>query len=34
MGDWQPIETDRFKDSQGDDRVIYLWRTDGGGHGQ
>jgi SAM-dependent methyltransferase len=34
MGDWKPDETDRFKDSQGDDRVIYLWRTDAGGRGQ
>ncbi len=30
MGDWPPVQTDRFKDSQGDDRVIYLWLTDGG----
>lgn len=29
MGDWAPAKTDRFKDSQGDDRVIYLWRADG-----
>jgi hypothetical protein len=29
MGDWAPEKTDRFKDSQGDDRVIYLWRADG-----
>ena len=34
MGDWQPVQTDRFKDSQGDDRVIYLWRTGGGSRGQ
>jgi SAM-dependent methyltransferase len=29
MGDWAPAKTDRFKDSQGDDRVIYLWVADG-----
>jgi SAM-dependent methyltransferase len=29
MGDWTPEKVDRFKDSQGDERVIYLWRTDG-----
>lgn len=29
MGDWQPDKVDRFTDSRGDDRVIYLWRTDG-----
>jgi SAM-dependent methyltransferase len=29
MGDWVPAKTDRFKDSQGDDRVIYLWVADG-----
>ena len=29
MGDWAPAMTDRFKDSQGDDRVIYLWVADG-----
>jgi SAM-dependent methyltransferase len=34
MGDWAPVQTDRFKDSQGDDRVIYLWRTDGDSHDQ
>jgi len=29
MGDWTPDKVERFKDSQGDDRVIYLWRADG-----
>jgi ribosomal protein L11 methylase PrmA len=29
MGDWQPDKVDRFTDSRGDERVIYLWRTDG-----
>jgi len=29
MGDWAPEKVDRFKDAQGDDRVIYLWRADG-----
>ena len=29
MGDWQPEKVDRFKDAQGDDRVIYVWRADG-----
>jgi precorrin-6B methylase 2 len=29
MGDWTPEKVERFKDSQGDDRVIYLWRADG-----
>ena len=29
MGDWMPDKVERFKDSQGDDRVIYLWRADG-----
>ena len=29
MGDWKPEKVDRFKDAQGDDRVIYLWRADG-----
>ena len=29
MGDWTPAKVDRFKDSQGDDRAIYLWRADG-----
>jgi hypothetical protein len=29
MGDWTPAKTDRFKDLQGDDRVIYLWVADG-----
>jgi tRNA G37 N-methylase Trm5 len=29
MGDWVPEKVERFKDSQGDDRVIYLWRADG-----
>ena len=27
MGDWAPAETDRFVDSQGDERVLYLWRV-------
>ena len=34
MGDWPPTQTDRFTDSQGDTRVIYLWRTDGGSRAQ
>ena len=29
MGDWTPDKVERFKDAQGDDRVIYLWRADG-----
>jgi precorrin-6B methylase 2 len=29
MGDWTPDKVDRFKDVQGDDRVIYVWRADG-----
>jgi precorrin-6B methylase 2 len=29
MGDWVPDKVDRFKDAQGDDRAIYLWRADG-----
>ena len=29
MGDWTPDKVERFKDSQGDDRVVYLWRADG-----
>jgi precorrin-6B methylase 2 len=29
MGDWTPEKVERFKDSQGDDRVVYLWRADG-----
>jgi SAM-dependent methyltransferase len=29
MGDWQPDKVDRFTDSRGDERVIYLWRADG-----
>ena len=29
MGDWKPEKVDRFKDAQGDDRVIYVWRADG-----
>jgi SAM-dependent methyltransferase len=29
MGDWQPEKVDRFKDTRGDDRVIYVWRADG-----
>ena len=34
MGDWPPAKTDRFKDAQGDERVIYLWRADGTVRGQ
>ena len=34
MGDWAPAKTDRFKDSNGDERVIYLWRADGTIRGQ
>ena len=29
MGDWQPDKVDKFTDARGDERVIYLWRTDG-----
>ena len=29
MGDWPPEHVERFRDSQGDERVIYLWRADG-----
>jgi precorrin-6B methylase 2 len=29
MGDWIPAKVDHFKDSRGDDRVIYLWVADG-----
>ena len=29
MGDWTPAKVDRFKDSRGDDRVIYMWVADG-----
>jgi len=29
MGDWPPEKVDRFMDTQGDERVIYLWRADG-----
>jgi hypothetical protein len=29
MGDWTPEKVERFKDAQGDERVIYLWRADG-----
>ena len=29
MGDWEPAATDRFVDSEGDERVVYLWRADG-----
>ena len=29
MGDWKPDKVDRFKDSQGDDRVVYVWKADG-----
>ena len=29
MGDWAPEKVDRFTDTQGDERVIYLWRADG-----
>ena len=29
MGDWVPEKVERFKDAQGDDRAIYLWRADG-----
>ena len=29
MGDWKPDKVDQFKDAQGDDRVIYVWRADG-----
>lgn len=29
MGDWQPDKVDKFTDGRGDQRVLYLWRTDG-----
>lgn len=29
MGDWTPEKVERFKDAQGDERVIYLWHADG-----
>jgi trans-aconitate methyltransferase len=29
MGDWTPEKVDRFKDAQGDDRTIYVWKADG-----
>jgi SAM-dependent methyltransferase len=29
MGDWPAAKIDRFKDSRGDERVLYLWRADG-----
>jgi SAM-dependent methyltransferase len=29
MGDWAPDKVDRFRDSQTDERMIYLWRADG-----
>ena len=29
MGDWPPDKVDRFRDSQTDERMIYLWRADG-----
>lgn len=29
MGDWKPDKVDRFKDAQGDDRVVYVWKADG-----
>jgi SAM-dependent methyltransferase len=29
MGDWQPDKVDKFTDGRGDQRTLYLWRTDG-----
>jgi SAM-dependent methyltransferase len=29
MGDWQPEKVERFTDSEGSSRILYLWRTDG-----
>jgi tRNA G37 N-methylase Trm5 len=29
MGDWEPVETDTFQDSQGMQRTLYFWKTDG-----
>jgi len=29
MGDWQPEKVDKFTDSRGDQRTLYLWRADG-----
>ena len=29
MGDWEPVKTDSFQDSQGMQRTLYLWKTDG-----
>lgn len=29
MGDWPPDKVDRYRDSQTDERMIYLWRADG-----
>lgn len=29
MGDWQPEKVDKFTDGRGDQRTLYLWRTDG-----
>jgi precorrin-6B methylase 2 len=29
MGDWKADKVDRFKDAQGDERVVYVWKADG-----
>lgn len=29
MGDWHPDKVDKFTDGRGDERVLYLWHTDG-----
>jgi len=29
MGTWAPDKVEPFRDSQGDERMIYLWRADG-----
>ncbi len=31
IGDWQPVKTERLKDSAGHTRTIYLWRIEAGG---
>jgi SAM-dependent methyltransferase len=29
MGDWEPVKIDRFTDSMGVSRTLYLWKADG-----
>jgi SAM-dependent methyltransferase len=29
MGDWEPAAVDRFQDSRGIERTLYLWKADG-----